>query len=282
MSEQNRMASPLDRRGFFKTAGAGFGAAGLMLTHRDDAERARRSPRGPRRPSWHASPPARSRFATSSRPGLVAGARAAPASPPPPTPATAAGARQVVRRRPPAAPSGQPCRCGGRAGQGNGGMTNAQMKEKYGEITMLDFPQFTKDTFPGVTHMDLFSGLFGDVTDDTMFAGSPVQSVEPVGKEVARATRGQHGEDRHQVQHISNNAPINLAGPRRRPAQGGCRDGQAMARGLRGPRREVDADELHVGARSEHQAAGDSARSRRRISQEPRHRSLAEGGHRVV
>ena len=37
------------------------------------------------------------------------------------------------------------------------------MKKKYGEITMLDFPQFTKDTFPGVTHMDLFSGLFGDV-----------------------------------------------------------------------------------------------------------------------
>ena len=43
------------------------------------------------------------------------------------------------------------------------------MKQKYGEITMLDFPQFTKETFPGVTRMDLFSGLFGDVTDDTMF-----------------------------------------------------------------------------------------------------------------
>ena len=34
------------------------------------------------------------------------------------------------------------------------------MKEKYGQITMLDFPQFTKDTFPGVTNMDIFSGLF--------------------------------------------------------------------------------------------------------------------------
>ena len=45
----------------------------------------------------------------------------------------------------------------------------SQMKEKYGEITMLDFPQFTKDTFPGVTRMDLFSGLFGDVTDDSMY-----------------------------------------------------------------------------------------------------------------
>src|ERR1043166_3968249 len=41
-----------------------------------------------------------------------------------------------------------------------------EMKKKYGEITMIDFPQFTKDTFPGVTHMDLFSGLFGEVEDD--------------------------------------------------------------------------------------------------------------------
>ena len=53
------------------------------------------------------------------------------------------------------------------------------MKEKYGEITMLDFPQFTKDTFPGVTRMDLFSGLFGDVTDD--------DDVLPGGRTAVRA-----------------------------------------------------------------------------------------------
>src|SRR5262245_28356334 len=51
---------------------------------------------------------------------------------------------------------------------------NEAMKKKYGEITMLDMPQFTKDTFPGVTHMDLFSGLFGDVTDDSMYTTMPV------------------------------------------------------------------------------------------------------------
>src|SRR5690349_1634348 len=51
---------------------------------------------------------------------------------------------------------------------------NEEAKKKYGEITMLDFPQFTKDTFPGVTHMDLFSGLFGVVTDDTMYTSVPV------------------------------------------------------------------------------------------------------------
>jgi hypothetical protein len=44
-----------------------------------------------------------------------------------------------------------------------------KMKKKYGEITMLDFPDFTKEKFPGVHHMDLFSGLFGDVTDDSQF-----------------------------------------------------------------------------------------------------------------
>ncbi len=51
-----------------------------------------------------------------------------------------------------------------------------EMKKKYGEITMLDFPQFTKDTFPGVTTMDLFSGLFGDFADDTMFTQIPVST----------------------------------------------------------------------------------------------------------
>src|SRR5450755_1585676 len=51
---------------------------------------------------------------------------------------------------------------------------NEAAKSKYGEITMLDFPRFTKDTFPGVTHMDLFSGLFGDVTDDSMYVSVPL------------------------------------------------------------------------------------------------------------
>ena len=86
------------------------------------------------------------------------------------------------------------------------------MKEKYGEITMLDFPQFTKDTFPGVTHMDIFSGLFGDVTDDSMFAGGAVRSVERVGQKVAgEARRTRWSTTGTKGQHISNNAPTNLA-----------------------------------------------------------------------
>jgi len=99
---------------------------------------------------------------------------------------------------------------------------NEAAKEKYGEITMLDFPQFTKDTFPGVTHMDIFSGLFGDVTDDSMYVGVPVsvgaatrvtQEFDPSSASGKRwleklankmATTGTH------CQHISNNAPRDL------------------------------------------------------------------------
>jgi sugar phosphate isomerase/epimerase len=87
------------------------------------------------------------------------------------------------------------------------------MKEKYGEITMLDFPQFTKDTFPGVTHMDLFSGLFGDVTDDSMFAGRTFDPSTASGRKWLDKLAAKAAAAGTRVQHISNNAPTNLAGP---------------------------------------------------------------------
>jgi sugar phosphate isomerase/epimerase len=87
------------------------------------------------------------------------------------------------------------------------------MKEKYGEITMLDFPQFTKDTFPGVTRMDIFSGLFGDVTDDTMYAGRTFDPMSPSGRKWLDQLAGKLVTTGTRVQHISNNAPTNLAGP---------------------------------------------------------------------
>src|SRR5580765_3180588 len=91
--------------------------------------------------------------------------------------------------------------------------TAVQMKEKYGEITMLDFPQFTKDTFPGVTHMDIFSGLFGDVTDDSMFAGRTFDPMTPSGRKWLDQLANKLVTTGTKVQHISNNAPTNLAGP---------------------------------------------------------------------
>ena len=100
--------------------------------------------------------------------------------------------------------------------------TAVAMKQKYGEITMLDFPQFTKDTFPGVTRMDLFSGLFGDVGDDSMYVEVPLY--------VGAATRVTHEFDPSSAsgkrwlekmsakmsatgtacQHVSNNAPRDI------------------------------------------------------------------------
>ncbi len=103
------------------------------------------------------------------------------------------------RRRAPAAGRGGDAAPIVQRSPANGGWSPEQMKAKYGEITMLDFPQFTKDTFPGVTHMDLFSGLFGDVTDDSMFAGRTFDPSTPSGAQVARSPGRRHGEDRRQV-----------------------------------------------------------------------------------
>jgi hypothetical protein len=50
----------------------------------------------------------------------------------------------------------------------------AKMKSKYGEITMLDFPEFTEKTFPGVTKMDIWSSLFGDVDDDSRYVSKTI------------------------------------------------------------------------------------------------------------
>jgi sugar phosphate isomerase/epimerase len=96
------------------------------------------------------------------------------------------------------------------------------MKKKYGEITMLDFPQFTKDRFPGVTHMDLFSGLFGDTADDSMyveqtgmFDGRPRTSREfdpsgAAGRKWLDKMAAKMAATGTTCQHISNNAPLDL------------------------------------------------------------------------
>lgn len=98
-------------------------------------------------------------------------------------------------------------------------------KAKYGEITMLDFPQFTKDTFPGVTHMDLFSGLFGDAADDSMWVSVPLmvgaatrvtQEFDPsstAGKAWLDKMANKMKATGTTCQHISNNAPRDICDP---------------------------------------------------------------------
>jgi len=95
-------------------------------------------------------------------------------------------------------------------------------KKKYGEITMLDFPQFTKDIFPGVHHMDLWSSLFGDVTDDSMFVqigavGGPAARAfyefdpsSASGKKWLDKLAGKIASTGVKCHHVSNNAPRNI------------------------------------------------------------------------
>ena len=56
----------------------------------------------------------------------------------------------------------------------NPGEANAEegakkVQKKYGAITLLDFPQFTRDNFEGIYSIDLLAGLFGDINDLSMF-----------------------------------------------------------------------------------------------------------------
>jgi len=108
---------------------------------------------------------------------------------------------------------------------GRGNPRSAGMKKKYGEITMLDFPVFTKETFPGVTRMDLFSGLFGDVDDESMY---PAQTVTfggntrtirefdpsaPSSRKWLERMAAKMAATGTSCQHISNNAPRDLSDP---------------------------------------------------------------------
>jgi hypothetical protein len=98
-----------------------------------------------------------------------------------------------------------------------------QMKKKYGEITMLDFTNFTKETFPGVRDMDLFSGLFGDPGDDSQFvkvsvadSNGAIHEMTEFDPSSAAGKRWLEKMANKQVvtgtrcRHISNNAPRNI------------------------------------------------------------------------
>jgi sugar phosphate isomerase/epimerase len=214
----------LNRRDFFKTAGAGVTAAAVLMTPREAALAQDAAQKAALDRIASNSYPIRPLFKQRGGPGGRAGG--APAA------SAAAGGRG----------GGQP----GAGGRGGGAadaqeldtnpnaqralavaaaaakarenlLNPQQMKEKYGEITMLDFPQFTKDTFPGVTRMDLFSSLFGDVTDDSMFFqganGRPggFDPLSPSGRKRLDNLANTLAKTGTKVQHISNNAPTNLA-----------------------------------------------------------------------
>jgi sugar phosphate isomerase/epimerase len=196
----------LDRRNFFKTAGIGLAAAGVILTPREEAraqadlekfnlERIAANSYGVRNLFKIRPYPGRRRGA--------AGRERRPAEEPNDfaNDPNAAGPLAVAKA----------------AGAARAKLpTPAEQKAKYGEITLLDFPQFAKDTFPGVTHMDFYSGFFGDVGDNSMYfpEGSADQGFDPLspsGREWLDRLANVCVKTGMKVQHISNNAPTNLA-----------------------------------------------------------------------
>ena len=188
MNDDQNDPSTVGRRDFFKTAGAGLTAAGVLLTAREHAI---------------------AQVATEkARLDRVAGCTWP--------------IRQLFKTRPPAGRGGAPA--GAASAQtvpavpaNRDRTTTAEMKQKYGEITMLDFPQWTKDNFPGVTRLDLFSGLFGDVTDETMFMPATeggeagFNPTSPSGRKWLDQLASVLVKTGTKVQHISNNAPVGLA-----------------------------------------------------------------------
>jgi len=97
-----------------------------------------------------------------------------------------------------------------------------QLKEKYRELTLPDFPQFTKDTYPRVYAMDLWSSLFGDVSDDSMFTRIERNDQIRIGEFDPSSLSSKRYLDLLVTKmtssgvmatHISNNAPRNLADP---------------------------------------------------------------------
>jgi sugar phosphate isomerase/epimerase len=197
----------MDRRDFLKTAGAGVTAATVMLTPRERALAQSASEKARLDRIAGCSWPIRSLFKTRGAQGRGGGGATLPApapaaAPPPVTPAAPA---QTTTG--PAIPADRDR------------TTTAQMKQRYGEITMLDFPQFVKDTFPGVTRLDIFSGLFGDVTDDSMFitaaqgggGGAGFDPMSPSGRKWMDQLANTLVRTGTKVQHVSNNAPFALA-----------------------------------------------------------------------
>jgi len=94
------------------------------------------------------------------------------------------------------------------------------LRKKYGEITILDFPQFTKKTYAGVTTMDLWSSLFGDVDNDAQYVSQDVggryrrrefDPSTPSSRRYLDKLAANMASTGVRAQHISNNAPRNLA-----------------------------------------------------------------------
>ena len=204
----------MDRRDFLKTAGAGLTAATVAMTpiERMHAQALEEKARLDRIAgcSW----PIRSLFKTRAPAGRVGGAGRGAAGPGGDAATAGRGGGAAPPATPPSAAQAIPA-----VPENRDRTTTAEMKQRYGEITMLEFPQFVKDRFPGVRKMDIFSGLFGDVTDDSMFitaaqgggGGAGFDPMSASGRKWLDRLANTLVKTGTKVQHISNNAPFALA-----------------------------------------------------------------------
>jgi sugar phosphate isomerase/epimerase len=196
----------IDRRNFLRSAGATLAAAGTVLTARDSAIAQGRAEKARFDRLATCSWPLRSLFRTRQGAGRGAGGggRGGAAG----SNATGSGQGQsAASAGPEGATSGPPVT----VPPDRDRTTAAEMKKRYGEITALDFPQWTKDNFPGVTKMDLRSSLFGDLSDDAMYRGNMFDPTTAAGKRWLDQFANKLAVTGTRVQHVSNNAPTNLA-----------------------------------------------------------------------
>ncbi len=204
----------MDRRDFLKTAGAGLTAATVAMTpiERMHAQALEEKARLDRIAgcSW----PIRSLFKTRAPAGRGGGAGRGAAGAGGDAATAGRGGGAAPPATPPSAAQAIPA-----VPENRDRTTTAEMKQRYGEITMLEFPQFVKDRFPGVRKMDIFSGLFGDVTDDSMFitaaqgggGGAGFDPMSASGRKWLDRLANTLVKTGTKVQHISNNAPFALA-----------------------------------------------------------------------
>jgi sugar phosphate isomerase/epimerase len=204
MSSNNAAGVGVHRREFLKSAGAGIAAAGVILNPGDATAAGAGQGRALTEREKllriaSCSYPVRALFKRRAGGGRGGGGERGRGA----APATAAAGT-------PAQGQAQPGRGRGQ-GQGGGGLNTEQMKAKYGEVTMLDFPQFTKDTFPGVTHMDIWNSLCGDVTDESMYGQGGFDPSTPSGRKWVGALASKLVTTGTKIQHLSNNAPTDIA-----------------------------------------------------------------------
>ena len=214
MTDSRKHSHHVDRRGFLQAAAAGLTTAGTMLTSRERALAQSLAEKARFERMAGCTWPIRSLFKTRQNPNRGGGA---------------GGRTGGAPATPPAAATGRATGAGPEGAQAQPGVaipaipanrdqtTTAQMKQKYGEITLLEYPQWMKDNFPGLTRMDIYSGFFGDMVDDAMYfaAGNPqgtgFDPMSAAGRKWLDALANSMVKTGTKVQHVSNNAPFSLA-----------------------------------------------------------------------